>query len=52
LKTNKYITTSIAIELLELKSKSWIREILNRMTKEGLLIAKGANKNRRYQLKK
>lgn len=52
LKINDFITTTIAVEILELKSKSWVRECLNQMVKENILIAEGSNKNRKYRLNK
>ena len=52
LKVNDYITTNIAIDILELKSKSWARDILNKMVKDNILIAEGANRNRKYRLNK
>lgn len=52
LKVNDYITTKIALEILDLKSKSWVRELLNKMVKDNILIAEGANRNRRYKLNK
>ena len=52
LKENEYITTNIAIDILELKSKSWTRDILNKMSKDNILIAEGANRNRKYRLNK
>lgn len=52
LTANDFITTNIAIEILGLKSKSWTRELLNRMVKDNILIAEGGNRNRRYRLNK
>lgn len=52
LEANDYITTNIATEILELKSKSWARDILSKMVKEDILLAEGANKNRIYKLTK
>ena len=52
LNINEYITTTIALEILNLKSKSWVRDILNNMVKDGTLLAEGANKNRKYKLNK
>ena len=49
---NDYITTNTATEILKLKSKSWVREILNKMVKDKILISEGANKNRIYKLNK
>lgn len=51
LSINDYITTNIAIDLLNLKSKSWVRSILNQMVKDGLLMVEGNNRNRKYKLK-
>ena len=48
LKINEYITTNIAKDILNLKSKSWTRDILNRMVEENILISEG--KNRKYKL--
>lgn len=51
LKQNDYITTKIASELLKL-SKQRTRAILARMTKERIIIADGANRNRKYIINK
>lgn len=47
LKQNEYITTKIASELLNL-SPQRVRVILSRMSKDNFIIAKGANRNRKY----
>lgn len=49
---NEYITTNIATDMLGLKSKSWVRSILNKMVEEDVLTIEGANRNRRYKLNK
>lgn len=49
LQQNEYITTMIASELLGL-SLQRARAILGKMAKEEIIIAEGANKNRRYRL--
>lgn len=49
LQQNEYITTIIASELLEL-SVQRTRAILGKMAKEEMIIAEGANKNRKYRL--
>ena len=49
---NDYITTNIATDLLELRSKSWVRSILNKMVEEGILAMEGTNKNRKYKINK
>lgn len=51
LSINDYITTNIAIDLLNLKSKSWVGSILNQMVKDDLLMVEGNNRNRKYKLK-
>jgi ATP-dependent DNA helicase RecG len=51
LKQNEYITTNIASELLEL-SQQRARAILSKMAKDSLIIAKGANRNRKYIINK
>ena len=51
LKQNDYITTKIASELLKL-SQQRTRAILARMTKERIIIADGANRNRKYIINK
>ena len=51
LKQNDYITTKIASELLKL-SQQRTRAILARMTKEKIIIADGANRNRKYIINK
>lgn len=51
LKQNEYITTKIASELLEL-SQQRARAILSKMAKDNFIIAKGANKNRKYIINK
>lgn len=51
LRINEYITTNIASEILQLKSKSWTRSILNTMVRDGVLVSEGANRNRKYKLK-
>ena len=50
LKQNEFITTTIASELLGL-SVQRARAILGKMAKEEIIIAEGANKNRKYILK-
>jgi len=50
LQKNDYITTNIARDILEIKSKSWARDILNKMVKENILISEGANRNRKYRI--
>ncbi|MCF0125990.1 MAG: hypothetical protein HUJ68_09625 [Clostridia bacterium] len=50
LKHNEYITTNIASELLEL-SQQRTRAILTKMSKANLIVANGANRNRKYKLK-
>jgi len=50
LKQNEYITTTIASELLGLSAQR-MRAILGNMAKEEMIIAEGANRNRRYKLK-
>lgn len=47
---NDFITTNIALDILELKSKSWVRDILKNMERKGKIKAEGQNKNRRYKL--
>ena len=49
LQKNEYITT-IASELLELSIQR-TRAILGKMAKKEMIIAEGANKNRKYRLK-
>jgi hypothetical protein len=49
LKQNEYITTTIASELLGL-SVQRTRVILGKMAKKEMIIAEGANKNRKYRL--
>ena len=49
-KENNCITTKIATEILKLKSKSWVREVLKKMVDEEILISEGANRNRQYKL--
>ena len=51
LKQNEYITTNIASELLEL-SQQRARAILSKMAKDNFIIAKGANRNRKYIINK
>lgn len=51
LKQNDYITTKIASELLKL-SQQRTRAILARMAKEKIIIADGANRNRKYIINK
>ena len=48
LKQNDFITTTIASELLGLSSQR-TRVILAQMAKENILVAKGANRNRKYK---
>lgn len=50
LQQNEYITTPIASELLGL-SVQRTRAILSKMAKEKVILAEGANKNRKYKLK-
>lgn len=50
LRKNEYITTNIASELLEL-SQQRARAILSEMSKNNFIVAKGANRNRKYLLK-
>ena len=50
LRQNEYITTAIASELLGL-SVQRARAILSKMSKEDLVTAEGANRNRKYKLK-
>ncbi len=50
LKQNEYITTAIASELLGLSFQR-ARAILGEMAKKKLIIAEGANRNRKYKLK-
>lgn len=50
LQKNEYITTATASELLGL-SVQRVRAILGKMAKEEIIIAEGANKNRKYILK-
>lgn len=40
------------MDILELKSKSWTRDILSKMVKDNILISEGANRNRKYRLNK
>ena len=49
LKQNEYITTSIASELLGL-SPQRTRVILANMAKQNIIVAEGANRNRKYKL--
>ena len=49
LQQNEYITTTIASELLGL-SVQRTRAILGKMAKKEMIIAEGANKNRKYRL--
>lgn len=49
LKQNEFITTAIANELLNLSSQR-TRAILSKMAKEEIIIAEGANRNRKYKL--
>ena len=51
LKQNEFITTTIASELLGL-SVQRARAILGKMAKDEIIIAEGANRNRKYKLKK
>ena len=51
LQKNEYITTATASELLGL-SVQRVRAILGKMAKEEIIIAEGANKNRKYIFKK
>lgn len=51
LKQNEYITTNIASELLDL-SQPRARAILSKMAKDNFIIAKGANRNRKYIINK
>ena len=37
---------------MEIQSKSWSRDILNKMVKDNILVAEGANRNRKYRLNK
>ena len=50
LKQNGYITTLIASELLGLSTQR-ARAVLGKMAKDEIIIAEGANKNRKYKLK-
>ena len=50
LQHNEYITTTIASKLLDLSSQR-SRAILSKMAKEEMIIAEGANRNRKYRLK-
>jgi ATP-dependent DNA helicase RecG len=49
LQQNEYITTTIASELLGLSIQR-ARAILGKMAKKEMIIAEGANKNRKYRL--
>lgn len=49
LKQNEFITTTIASDLLGLSIQR-ARAILGKMAKEEIIIAEGANKNRKYRL--
>lgn len=51
LNENEFITTTIASKLIGL-SPQRTRAILGKMVKEEVLIAEGANRNRKYKLKK
>lgn len=51
LNENEFITTTIASKLIGL-SPQRTRAILGKMAKEEVLIAEGANRNRKYKLKK
>ena len=51
LKENEFITTTIASKLIGLSTQR-TRAILGNMAKEEVLIAEGANRNRKYKLKK
>ena len=50
LRQNEFITTAIASELLKL-SLQRTRAILSKMAKEDIIVAEGANRNRKYRLK-
>ena len=50
LQQNKYITTATASRLLGL-SVQRVRAILGKMAKEEIIVAEGANRNRKYRLK-
>lgn len=50
LQRNEYITTTIASELLGLSTQR-ARAILGEMAKKKMIIAEGANRNRKYKLK-
>ena len=50
LQQNEYITTIIVSKLLGL-SVQRTRAILGKMAKEEMIVAEGANKNRKYKLK-
>lgn len=51
LRKNEFITTAIASNLLDLSAPR-SRAILSQMAKKGLILSKGANKNKRYKLNK
>ena len=51
LKENEFVTTTIASKLIGLSTQR-TRDILGKMAKEEVLIAEGANRNRKYKLKK
>ena len=51
LNENEFITTTIASKLIGLSTQR-TRAILGKMAKEEVLIAEGANRNRKYKLKK